>query len=62
MHLRERCKSVENVSAMLFPTNGMVNAKYMGNDMYDVNLFGVEEGYATRQRAGGYPRGAFLHR
>src|SRR5664279_1127629 len=47
IHLRERCKSVENVSAMLFPTNGMVNAKYMGNDMYDVNLMGVEEGYAT---------------
>jgi len=47
IHLRERCRSVENVSAMLFPTNGMVNAKYMGNDMYDVDLFGVEEGYAT---------------
>ena len=40
----------------------MVNAKYMGNDMYDVNLMGVEEGYATRQRAGGHPRGALLHR
>jgi len=37
-NLRERCKSVENVSAMLFQGNGMVNAKYMGNDMYDVNL------------------------
>jgi len=47
VHLRERCRSVENVSAMLFPSNGMVNAKYMGNDMYDINLFGVEEGYAT---------------
>jgi putative ABC transport system permease protein len=46
VHLRERCKSVEDVSAMLFPTNGMVNAKYMGNDMYDINLFGVEEGYS----------------
>src|SRR6202011_4086081 len=45
VHIRERCKSVEDVSAMLFPTNGMVNAKYMGNDMYDVNLMGVEEGY-----------------
>jgi putative ABC transport system permease protein len=31
---------------MLFPTNGIVNAKYMGNDMYDVNLMGVEEGYS----------------
>jgi putative ABC transport system permease protein len=46
-NLRERCKSVENVSAMLFQGNGMVNAKYMGNDMYDVNLMGVEEGYAS---------------
>src|SRR5260370_40133453 len=47
MHLRERCKSVENVSAMLFPTNNIVKVKHMGNDMYDINLFGVEEGYAT---------------
>ncbi len=62
MHLRERCKSVENVSAMLFPTNNIVNVKYMGNDMYDVNLFGVEEGVCDRQRAGGHPRGALLHR
>jgi putative ABC transport system permease protein len=45
-HLRERCKSVEDVSAMLFPTNGIVNAHYLGNDMYDVNVMGVEEGYA----------------
>ncbi|MBS1856182.1 MAG: ABC transporter permease [Acidobacteria bacterium] len=44
--LRERCKSVADVSAMLFPPHGIVNARYMGNDMYDVNLFGVEEGYA----------------
>src|ERR1039457_891293 len=36
-HLRERCRSVENVSAMLFVNNNIVNAKYMGNDMYDVN-------------------------
>ena len=51
--LRERActcasaaRSVEDVSAMLFPNRGMVNARYKGNDMYDVNLFGVEEGYA----------------
>ena len=46
MHLRERCKSVEDVSAMLFPNRNMINAHYLGNDMYDVDLFGVEEGYA----------------
>src|SRR3954447_10182023 len=32
-HLRERCKSVKNVSAMIFAGNGIVNAHYMGNDM-----------------------------
>jgi putative ABC transport system permease protein len=46
VHLRERCKSVEDVSAMLFPQGGILNVKYMGNEMYDVNLFGVEEGYS----------------
>src|SRR5437868_12589177 len=46
MHLRERCKSVEDVSAMLWPNRGPINAHYMGNDMYGVNLMGVEEGYA----------------
>jgi putative ABC transport system permease protein len=46
VHLRERCKSVDDVSAMLFPPNGILNVKYMGNEMYDVNLFGVEEGYS----------------
>src|SRR5215475_11623612 len=45
-HLRERAKSVEDVSAMLFPPRNIVNARAMGNDMYDVNIFGVEEGYA----------------
>jgi len=46
VHLRERCRSVEDVSAMLFPNRNTINAHYKGNDMYDVNLFGVEEGYA----------------
>ncbi len=43
--IRERCKSVEDVSSMLF-ANGMVNLHYKGNDVYDVNLMGVEEAYA----------------
>jgi len=43
--IRERCPSVEDVSAMLF-MNGIVNVHYKGNDLYDVNLMGVEEGYA----------------
>jgi len=44
--IRERCKSVEDVSTMLFPNGGPINVHYKGNDMYDVNLFGVEEAYA----------------
>jgi putative ABC transport system permease protein len=43
--IRERCKAVEDVSPMIF-ANGMVNVHYKGNDMYDVNLMGVEEAYA----------------
>jgi putative ABC transport system permease protein len=44
--IRERCKSVEDVSTMLFPNHGPINVHYKGNDMYDVNLFGAEEAYA----------------
>jgi len=44
--IRERCRAVEDVSTMLFPNNGPINVHYRGNDMYDVNLFGVEEAYA----------------
>ncbi len=46
INIRDRCKSVEDVSTMLFPNRGPINAHYKGNDMYDVNLFGVEEAYA----------------
>ena len=45
VNIRERCKSVEDVSAMLFAPE-MDNAHYKGNDMYDVNVMGVEEAYA----------------
>jgi putative ABC transport system permease protein len=46
-HIRERCKSVREVAAMLFPNRNIVNARYKGNDVYDVNLFGVDEAYAN---------------
>ncbi len=46
MHIRERCPAVADVSAMLFANKGFINAHYRGNDMYDVDLFGVEEAYA----------------
>src|SRR5579872_4577895 len=40
--IRERCKSVEDVSTMLF-ASGMVNLHYKGNDLYNIDLMGVEE-------------------
>jgi putative ABC transport system permease protein len=46
LEIKDRCKSVEDVSTMLFPNKGPINVHYKGNDMYDVNLFGVEEAYA----------------
>src|SRR4051794_8849694 len=46
LNIRERCKSIEDVSTMLFANRGPINVKYKGNDMYQVNLFGVEEAYA----------------
>jgi putative ABC transport system permease protein len=46
VHIKERCKAVREVSPMLFPNRGFINAHYKGNDMYDVDLFGVEEAYA----------------
>ncbi len=47
VEIRERCPSVEDVSPMLFPNNNSsINAKYKGAEMYDVNLFGVEEASA----------------
>src|SRR5579862_920432 len=45
VEIRERCTSVEDVSAMIFAP-GMNIARYKGNDLYDVNLMGVEEAYA----------------
>jgi len=43
--IRERCRSVEDVSSMLF-SDEMDNVHYKGNDLYNVNLMGVEEAYA----------------
>jgi len=43
--IQERCRAVADVSPMLFP-NKSVNVRFKGNDMYDVNLIGVEEAYA----------------
>ncbi|HEY1221098.1 MAG: ABC transporter permease [Bryobacteraceae bacterium] len=43
--IKERCKAIQDVSPMIFPSD-TVNVRYKGNDMYDVNLMGVEEAYA----------------
>jgi putative ABC transport system permease protein len=45
--IRDRCPAVATVSPMLFPHENMINVHYKGNDMYDINLFGVTEGYAN---------------
>jgi putative ABC transport system permease protein len=47
VHIKERCKSAEDVSAMLFPNRGIISARYQGNDMYRINLMGVDEAYAN---------------
>jgi putative ABC transport system permease protein len=44
--LRDRCSACKDISPMLFPPDGIINARYKGNDIYQINLFGVEEGYA----------------
>src|SRR5580692_1433430 len=46
-HIKERVESAQDVSTMLFRNNGIVNARYKGNDMYDVQVFGVEDVYAN---------------
>jgi putative ABC transport system permease protein len=46
VEIRERCRAVQDVSPMLFPNHGPLNAHYKGNDIYDVNIIGVEEAYA----------------
>ena len=43
----ERSASVEHVSPFLFPPNGFHTAKYKGNDLYNIQLGGTEEGYAA---------------
>src|SRR5690242_8404161 len=49
--IKERCRMVEEVSPMLFPHRGFINAHYKGNDLYDVDLFGVEEAFARGGQA-----------
>jgi putative ABC transport system permease protein len=43
----ERAPSVAHVSPFLFPTQGIHTVRYKGNDVYNVNMGGTEEGYAA---------------
>src|SRR5262249_23847861 len=42
-----RCPSVEHVSPYIFPPGGLHRAHYKGNDLYNVQIGGTEEGYAA---------------
>ena len=46
---------MEHVSPYLFPPGGLHTAKYKGNDLYNIQMGGTEEGYAaggTTMKAG----------
>ncbi|HTM47829.1 MAG TPA: ABC transporter permease [Bryobacteraceae bacterium] len=47
VHIRERSPATLEVSPMLFANRNFIRARYQGNDMFDVNLMGVEEAYAN---------------
>jgi putative ABC transport system permease protein len=45
--IAERCPSVAHVSPYLFPSFNMIHkARYKGNDVYQIEIGGTEEGYA----------------
>ena len=45
--IADRCPSVERVSPYLFPGGGFHSARYKGNDLYQIEMGGTEEGYAA---------------
>jgi putative ABC transport system permease protein len=46
--IEERCPSVEHVSPYLFPNFDQIHkARYKGNDNYQIQIGGTEEGYAA---------------
>ncbi len=53
--IAERCPAVQHVSPFLFAPGGLHTAKHKGNDLYNIQLAGTEEGYAaggTTMKAG----------
>lgn len=50
--IREHCPDVEHVSPYLFPSFNMIHkARYKGADLYNLDMGGTEEGYATSGQA-----------
>ena len=47
----ERCPAVEHVSPILQPPNGVMRARYKGNDAFQLNMFGTTEYFATAGQA-----------
>ncbi len=46
--IAERCPAVQHVSPYLFPTRGApLKARYKSNEVYQLNMGGTEEGYAS---------------
>jgi putative ABC transport system permease protein len=46
--IAERCPTVEHVSPYLFPSWNMIHkARYKGNDLFNLDMGGTEEGYAA---------------
>jgi putative ABC transport system permease protein len=46
IRIRDKCDACEQVSPMLFTEEDFISARYKGNEMYNIDLFGVEEAYA----------------
>ena len=49
--IAERCPAVEHVSPILNPPNGILRARYKGNDAFQLQMFGAGEFYATAGQA-----------
>jgi putative ABC transport system permease protein len=48
LDIRDKCDACAQVSPMIFPPgpNFSINARYKGNEMYNISLLGVDESYA----------------
>jgi putative ABC transport system permease protein len=49
--IAERCPSVDHVSPILQPPNGLLRARYKSNDAFQLQMFGTFEYYATAGQA-----------